>query len=212
MASPSSSHINVALVQEIVTVHEEIVHASYHMFDMDQEAHAYAGSTYTCKYEGKELSGTVHTSDLGLVWNSIKIGDEMDSFELPRPPESKLDSVRRSNDFKRDLLSWYQVRMHALLCGKSYMCVHARKDSYMFGQGVHQFDCLFWLPRSKQIHVVHVQESSFLGIYYFSRSRPPEPEVHTGMFGWWRLFSLRQIGWGPPEIFIYLFCNDYLLK
>ena len=83
-------------------MHEEIMHAPCHLFDMDQKAHAYADSTYTCKYEGKELSGTVHTSDLGLVWNSIKIGDEMDSFELPRPPELKLDSVRRSKNFKRD--------------------------------------------------------------------------------------------------------------
>ena len=69
----------------------------------------------------------------------------MDSFELLRLSDLKLDSVRRSNNFKRDLLSWYQVRMHALR-GKSYMCVQARKDPYIFGQGVHQFDCLFRLP------------------------------------------------------------------
>ena len=69
------------------------------MFGMDKEAHAYGTNTCTYKYLFKELTGSVlYTSDSGLVWNSIKIGDKMDPVELPRPPELNLISDGKSKE------------------------------------------------------------------------------------------------------------------
>ena len=89
--------------------------------------------------------------------------------------------------------------MHALY-GEGYTCVHGRKDSCTFDQG------LFWLPRPKQFQVIHVQEICFFEVnqtiissYYFSRLRTPELEVHVSMLQWWSLFYLKETGWGPPR-------------
>ena len=53
---------------------------------------------------------------------------------------------------------------------------------------------------------VHVQEICFVETnprvlfgYYFSRSRPPEIHAYVKRIQWWRLFSLRDIGWEPPD-------------
>ena len=101
--SPSSSSNGVALVQEIVVVHNEIrfdyMCACCRMFGMDKEAHAYGTNTCTYKYLFKELTSSVlYTSDSGLVWNSIKIKDKMDSFKLPRPPELNIISDGKSKE------------------------------------------------------------------------------------------------------------------
>ena len=69
----------------------------------------------------------------------------------------------------------------------------------------------FWLHACKVSHqkkhsFMHVQEICFVETnprillgYYFSRSRPPEIHAHVKRIQWWRLFSLKEIGWGPPR-------------
>ena len=96
--------------------------------------------------------------------------------------------------------------VHALR-GERYMCVHGKKDyTSMFDQGVHQSGYFFWLLHPKHVQVIYVQKICFLEInhgiiscYYFSRLRPPELEVQVSRFKWWRLFSLCDQGWGPPD-------------
>ena len=69
----------------------------------------------------------------------------------------------------------------------------------------------FWLHACKVSHekkhsFVHVLEICFVETnprillgYYFSRSRLPEIHAHVKRIQWWRLSSLRDIGWGPPD-------------
>ena len=82
-------------------MHVGSAHAAYHMFNMDQGAHAYAS---TCTDNAKALAGSaLNTSRSDHVRSYEKIRDTIDLFELPRPPEVSPDSVwTRIDDFMWD--------------------------------------------------------------------------------------------------------------
>ena len=86
--------------------------------------------------------------------------------------------------------------MHAMEGKNSFTCT---------SEGLQQLDCLFMLSRAEQDPAVCVREIYFIETkqrilisYYFSRSRPPE-QAYASMFDRWKLLSLRDIGWGPPN-------------
>ena len=86
--------------------------------------------------------------------------------------------------------------MHAMEGKNSFTCT---------SEGLQQLDCLFMLSRAEQDPAVCVREIYFIETkqrilisYYFSRSRPPE-RAYLNRFDRWKLLSLRDIGWGPPN-------------
>ena len=101
MTNPSSSRVDVAVVQGFERMHVGSAHAAYHMFNTDQGAHAYAT---TCTYQVKALADSVlNTSGSGLIWSSNKIRGTINLFALPRPTEVNHDSIwTRIDDFMWD--------------------------------------------------------------------------------------------------------------
>ena len=117
------------------------------------------------------------------------------------------------------------LNMHALpkeMC----MCVHAWMYSYTstFGQFsfglkirrsmcIHEGGVLFVAKSQEGVLVEYYfgwvrppesdRSKKILGdcISYFCYTRPPKLQVHVYRFLWWRLLSLKTLGWGPPTDF-----------
>ena len=120
--------------------------------------------------------------------SSICTSNSQNQFDVVERQEKaeKLQAVRLANENKQSHVKHVDEKEKS-------------SNPNTIHQGVQQFVCFSWLPRTEQGQVPQVEEIYFVetndGILVcYSHTRPPGLDVHVRRFRWWRLLSLRDIG------------------